>query len=87
MTNLFSLKDKVILLTGGAGILGSSMVHHFAEQGAKVVILDRNEEAGKNLQDSVCAKGGDAWFLYTDVLNKEVLEKNFADIMAASVKL
>ena len=81
MKNLFSVKDKVILITGGSGILGTAMVHHFAEQGAKVVILDRNEEAGKALQNSVCADGGNATFLYTDVLNKEVLEKNYADIM------
>ena len=81
MKNLFDVKDKVIVLTGGSGILGTSMVRHFAEQEAKVVILDRNEEAGQMLQDSVCANGGDAWFLYTDVLNKEVLEKNYADIM------
>jgi len=82
MKDLFSVKDKVIVLTGGSGILGSSMVHHFAEQGARVVILDRNEETGKSLQDVVCANGGDAWFLRTDVLNKEILEKNYVDIMA-----
>jgi NAD(P)-dependent dehydrogenase (short-subunit alcohol dehydrogenase family) len=82
MTNLFDVKDKVDALTGGSGILGASMVHHFAEQGAKVVILDKNEEAGKALQDSVCSKGGDASFFYSDVLSKEVLEQNYTDIMA-----
>ncbi len=82
MKNLFSVRDKVIIITGGSGILGTSMVHHFAEQGAKVVVLDRNEDAGKALCDSVCANGGHAFFLYTDVLSKEVLEKNYADIMA-----
>jgi NAD(P)-dependent dehydrogenase (short-subunit alcohol dehydrogenase family) len=82
MKNLFDVQDKVIVLTGGSGLLGTSMVHHFAEQGAKVVILDKNEKTGKELQDSVRANGGDAWFLYTDVLNKEILEKNYTDIMA-----
>ncbi len=82
MKDLFSVKDKVIIITGGSGILGTSMVHHFAEQGAKVVILDRNEEAGKNLEKAVHVNGGNATFFYTDVLNKEVLEKNYADIMA-----
>jgi len=81
MKDLFSLKDKVTVITGGSGILGTSMVYHFAEQGAQVVILDRNEEAGKILQDSVCANGGNALFLYTDVLDREVLEKNYADIL------
>jgi NAD(P)-dependent dehydrogenase (short-subunit alcohol dehydrogenase family) len=82
MTNLFNVKDKVIVLTGGAGILGTSMVYHFAEQGAKVVVLDKNKEAGKALQDAVCANGGEAWFLYSDVLDKAILEGNHRDIMA-----
>jgi NAD(P)-dependent dehydrogenase (short-subunit alcohol dehydrogenase family) len=81
MKNLFSVKDKVILITGAAGILGNSMVHHFAEQGAKVVILDRNEEAGKVLEKAVTDKGYESWFLYTDVLNKDVLRKNQEDIL------
>jgi len=82
MTNLFSVTDKVIVLTGGSGILGTSMVHHLAEQGANMVILDKNEETGQALQDAVCANGGRAWFLYSDVLNKETLENNHTDIMA-----
>ena len=56
MKNLFSVQDKVIVITGAAGVLGTSMVHHFAEQGAKVVILDRNEEAGRRLEEEVKAE-------------------------------
>ena len=82
MTNLFDVKDKIIVLTGGSGILGASMVYHFVEQEARVVILDKNEEAGIALLDAVRANGGDALFLYTDVLDKDILEKNYADIMA-----
>ena len=81
MTNLFSVKNKVIVLTGGSGILGTSMVHHFAEQGAQVVILDKNEEAGQTLEHAVCANGGHARFFYTDVLSKEELKRNYTDIM------
>ncbi len=82
MKNLFSVQDKVIIITGGAGVLGTSMVHHFAEQGAKVVVLDRNEEAGQKLEEAVKAEGGEVAFLYTDVLNKQVLEENYTEIMA-----
>ena len=82
MTNLYSVKDKVIVLTGGTGVLGTSMVHHFADQGAKVVVLARNEEKGKALQDAVCANGGEAWFLRADVLDKAALEQCYMDIMA-----
>ena len=82
MKNLFSVQDKVIVITGAAGVLGTSMVHHFAEQGAKVVILDRNEEAGRRLEEEVKAEGGEVMFLYTDVLDKQVLEGNSTEIMA-----
>ncbi len=78
---LFNVKDKVIVITGAAGILGTSMVHHFAKEGAKVVILDRNEATGKKLANDVVSQGGSATFFYTDVLNKEVLESNFEAIM------
>ena len=78
---LFSVKDRVVVITGAAGILGNSMVHHFAKEGAKVVILDRNEEAGKKLVADVVKEGGVATFLYTDVLNKEILEGNYEAIM------
>lgn len=78
---LFSVKDKVFVITGAAGILGRSMVRHFAAEGAKVVILDRNEEAGNQLANEVKEKGGEALFLYTDVLKKEAVEKNYDEIM------
>jgi NAD(P)-dependent dehydrogenase (short-subunit alcohol dehydrogenase family) len=40
MNSLFSVKEKVILLTGGYGILGACMAKHLAREGAYVVILD-----------------------------------------------
>jgi NAD(P)-dependent dehydrogenase (short-subunit alcohol dehydrogenase family) len=81
MTNLFSVKDKVILITGGSGILGTSMVHHFAQEGAKVVVLDRNPEIGEALVADVKSKGYEAFLVISDVMNKEVLEENYKTIM------
>lgn len=83
MANLFSVKDKVILLTGGCGILGSSMAKYLAGEGARIVTLDRNAECGNQLIDEIKADGGVAMFLETDVLNKEILLKNKQDIMDA----
>ena len=82
MKNLFCVQDKVIVITGAAGVLGTSMVHHFAEQGARVVILDRNETAGRALEQAVREEGGEVLFLYTDVLDRALLEQNYTDIMA-----
>ena len=83
MKDLFSVDGKVVVITGAAGILGTSMVKHFAEQGAKVVVLDRVQELGEKLVAEVKADGGEAMFLMSDVLDKSVLEQNYADIMAA----
>ena len=74
--NLFSVKDKVIVLTGGTGILGRCMAKHLAKEGAAVVILDRFEEAGKEFEDEIIREGGKALFLITDVLKRDVLEQN-----------
>lgn len=81
MKNLFSVKDKVVVITGAAGILGTAMVRHFAEEGAKVVVLDRNEAAGNRLVDEVNAKRQTALYLYSDVLDKPTLESNYQAIM------
>jgi NAD(P)-dependent dehydrogenase (short-subunit alcohol dehydrogenase family) len=83
MRNLFSVKDKVILLTGGCGILGSSMAKHLAEEGARIVILDRNVEGGNQLVDGIRNSGGTALFLQTDVLDKDILIQNRQDILEA----
>ena len=82
MANLFCIKDRVVIITGGAGILGSGIAGHLAEEGAKVVILDRAVEIGEKIVADIKAKGGEACFFQTDVLNKEILEQNKKDILA-----
>ncbi|MBR3857857.1 MAG: SDR family NAD(P)-dependent oxidoreductase, partial [Bacteroidaceae bacterium] len=81
MKNLFDIKGKVVVLTGGCGILGKNIAHYLVEQGAKVVVLDRIEDQGKELEAELNKKG-EALFLVTDVLKKEVLEQNRDAIVA-----
>jgi NAD(P)-dependent dehydrogenase (short-subunit alcohol dehydrogenase family) len=87
VNDLFSVKNKVILLTGGSGILGSYMTKHLAKEGADVIILDRNKESGDKLVAEIKAEGGEATFLLTDVLNRNILEQNKKDIMNAYGKI
>ncbi len=82
MKNLFDVRDKVVVITGATGILGSAMVRHFAEQGSKVVILARKAEAARKLIDEVSAAGGEAFFFAADVLNKEQLEAAYDKTIA-----
>ena len=43
MKNLFDVKNKVVVITGGTGILCGRMAEYMAEHGAKVVVLARNK--------------------------------------------
>lgn len=81
--NLFDIKDKVVVITGGTGVLGRAIAAHLAEEGAKVVILGRKVEVGEAQVAEIKAKGGEAMFLVTDVMDREKLEHNLADILSA----
>jgi len=51
------LKDKVILVTGGAKGIGAAIVHACTDEGAVPVIVDRDAEAGKQLRSELQNKG------------------------------
>ena len=83
MANLFSVKDKVVVITGGTGVLGKAIAAHLAEEGAKVILLGRKTEVGNKIVESIRTQGGEALFLTTDVLDRKILEQNLADILKA----
>ena len=83
MNKLFDITGKVVVITGGTGVLGKAIAKYLALEGAKVVILGRRAEAGHAIVEDIKAAGGEAMFLTTDVMNQEVLEQNLADIVAA----
>jgi len=82
MKDLFDIKNKVVVITGGTGVLGSCMAEYLATQGAKVVVLARNVENGQKLVKRIVFKGFEAIFLQSDVNDKAVLEQNAKDILA-----
>lgn len=82
MSDLFSVKDKIVVITGGTGVLGRTIAAHLASEGAKVVILGRKEEVGNEIVNGILEKGNEAIFLKTDVLNRTLLEKNRDEILS-----
>lgn len=80
--NLFSVKDKVVVITGGTGVLGSCIGEYLALEGAKVVLLGRRKDCGDRLVEAITAKGGEAMFLTTDVTDLATVEQNCSDILA-----
>ncbi|HRW30579.1 MAG: SDR family oxidoreductase [Alphaproteobacteria bacterium] len=70
----FSLKDKVIVVTGGTGILGKSFIDAIVEAGGSVGILGRNEDIARQRADHINRSGGRAVPLIADVLDIEDLK-------------
>jgi 3-oxoacyl-[acyl-carrier protein] reductase len=66
------MKDKVVLVTGGAAGIGKATALRFAEEGAKVVICDVNEEVG---QATVRELGEGAAFYKVNVASREDVQK------------
>lgn len=73
MTEQFSLKSKVIIVTGGTGILGNSFVNAIVEAGGAVGILGRNEKVANERAEAINKNGGNALALVADVMDEEQL--------------
>jgi D-xylose 1-dehydrogenase len=54
-----SLRDRVVLVTGGASGIGASIVEHFCAQGARVAFLDIDRAAAERLLAAIAASGRD----------------------------
>ncbi len=85
--NLFSVKDKVVVITGGTGVLGSCIGKYLASEGAKVVLLGRRKDEGDAIVAEIREAGGEGMFLVTDVMDSEVVEQNCNDILEAYGKV
>ena len=71
----FSVRGKVIIITGGTGALGGSLAENFMREGAKVIILSRDK--AKIQQKITALKGlqGEVYGYSCDVLDKECLRE------------
>jgi NAD(P)-dependent dehydrogenase (short-subunit alcohol dehydrogenase family) len=61
------MKDKVILITGGASGIGQATAMLFAQEGAAVAIVDLDREAGEQVVQEIQKAGGRALFVPGDV--------------------
>lgn len=61
------LSGKVAIVTGAASGIGRAIAHAFANEGAKVVLADVDEEAGEAVAAEIADRGGEALFRYCDV--------------------
>lgn len=73
MSDKFSLAGKVIVVTGGTGILGNSFVNGIVEAGGAVGILGRNKAVAEERAAAINSGGGKAIALVADVMNVDEL--------------
>jgi NAD(P)-dependent dehydrogenase (short-subunit alcohol dehydrogenase family) len=69
--NLFDLTDSVAVVIGGTGVLGGAMADALANAGARVAVLGRSEERGRERVRSIEAAGGTAAFEAVDAMNRD----------------
>lgn len=64
------LADRVAIVTGGAQAIGRAIVERLAREGAKIIIVDVNDEAGRQAVLAVEALGGEAVYRSADVAER-----------------
>lgn len=73
--SLFDIKDQVVVITGGTGVLGRAIGSHLAHEGAKVVLLGRRKNVGEELAEDIRKQGGHATFMVCDVTDIEAVNQ------------
>ncbi|MBC7845290.1 MAG: SDR family oxidoreductase [Flavobacterium sp.] len=87
MKNDFSLKGKVIVVTGATGILGEAFINAIADAGGIVGVLGRNEKIANERVATIVNQGGEAMALIADVTNEEDLINAREKILAKYGKI
>lgn len=75
MSNLFDIKDKIAVVTGGSGTLGGSISKYLAANGVKVAVIGRTQENVDLRLEKIQSAGGEGIGLVVDVLNVDELKK------------
>ena len=71
------LTDKRVLITGGASGIGEATAHRFVDEGARVVVLDRDVEALERAQDD---QSGLTGTILADVSDQQSVERAFREL-------
>ena len=81
MNDMFSIKEKVAVVTGAGGVLGSSIAKSLAQAGAKIVVLDIRQENLDNSVHEIKSAGGIAIGFLCNVLDMNSLEETAKKIV------
>lgn len=82
-STLFDLTGETAVVLGGTGVLGGGMADALAQAGARVAILGRSEERGREAVRRIEAAGGTVRFEFADALSPESLARARDAVLAA----
>jgi len=78
----FDLKDRVAIVTGGAGLLGAEFCKTLAEAGASVAVVDLNIEAAKKVADALTKDGYRVKGFGVDITKPDSVKKFVASVLS-----
>ena len=82
---MFSLQNKIAVVTGGGSGIGKAISTLFAKQGATVHILELTEESSKIAVDEITAEGGKVFAHACNVANHDAVVATFEKIGAINI--
>ncbi len=77
-----SLQDKAVLITGASRGIGRAIALTFAERGAKLALIARDEDALRSVQEEIYELGGEAFHLFCDVRDEWSVKRTVEDVHA-----
>ncbi len=81
------LKDKIAVVYGAGGGVGSAIARKFALEGAHVYLATRRLESIKNLANEIRASGGQADAAELDALDEKAIESHLDSVIAETGKV
>jgi len=76
------LKDKIVIVTGGAKGIGAAIVRACAREGAVPVVVGRDGDVGAELRNEIESKGGQCGLITVDLVSAETCEQSVAKTVA-----
>jgi short-subunit dehydrogenase len=74
------MENKIILIVGGSGGIGSATAKKFGKSGAKVVLAARNKGKAEEIAKEINDAGGEAYAIETDATNPASVQKMASEV-------